>query len=315
VTALLLAALYPPPAAFSHTAHAAVECKRCHPTVAQALRPGGGAADPKACATCHDDGRISVTPRGAPAPLRFGHRPHLARGANCDDCHAGANRPSETDCRICHDGSRANARCATCHPIRPDGRLRTALPTGPLIPGDHRRPAFAKGHGAQAAADPESCRACHAERACNACHDGVVRPLEVHPADYLATHAPPARRNDPDCTRCHRLQTFCVGCHRQAGVTDHAGPLEFRGSDFHPSGWVDYLGGPSDHGIEARRNLRACVGCHEERTCVRCHSTETTATLRADPHPPGFARRCGVNRRGCAKCHSDPAALERLCGR
>ena len=185
------------------------------------------------------------------------------------------------------------------------------------MPRDHSAPDFGAGHGRQAAAAPDTCASCHAESACSACHDGVVRPLEIHPADYLSTHAAPARRNDPDCTKCHRLATFCVTCHTQAGVTDRPGRYEFAGRAFHPAGWVDYLGGPSDHGTEARRNLRACVGCHEEDTCVRCHSTDATATLRASPHPPGFDRHCGraldANARGCAKCHRDRAALERLC--
>lgn len=307
MTPLLLAALYPPPSGFAHAAHAAVPCTQCHSTVTSALRPGEGPVAGEVCATCHDDGRRWLTPPQAPAQLKFSHRAHANRGVRCDECHTPASRPTMAQCLECHDGKAASARCDTCHATRPDGRLRR------LVPADHASPAFARGHGRRAAAAPASCDACHAERECNVCHDGVVRPLEIHPGDYLATHAAQARRNDPDCTRCHRLATFCVGCHTQAGVTDAAGPLEFAGRAFHPPGWVDYLGGPSDHGTEARRNLRTCVGCHQEDSCVRCHSTATTATLRASPHPPGFSTHCDTNRRGCLKCHTDRAALERLC--
>ncbi len=307
VTILVLLALYPPPSGFGHAAHETVDCVRCHATVAEAVRPGEGPVALEVCAGCHSDGRVWLTPPLTPAALGFGHRTHLARGAGCADCHRAAARPTMADCLSCHDGKRAFSRCDGCHLTRPDGRLRR------LLPADHAASGFARGHGRQAAAAPATCNACHAERECNVCHDGRTRPLAAHPGDYIATHAAPARRNDPDCTRCHRLATFCVDCHLRAGITDRAGPLEFAGRAFHPAGWVDYLGGPSDHGTEARRNLRTCVSCHREDSCVRCHSTDATRTLRASPHPTGFRRHCEANRRGCARCHTDSAALDRLC--
>ncbi len=314
---LALLLVYPPPSGFPHGPHAAADCVRCHTTVAQSVRPGDGSVPNTACADCHDDGRTWISRPEPPPALRFGHRPHAARGATCGDCHLGAGWPKKPTCMTCHDGTTANARCDTCHPSLPDGRMRTQWPRGQLVPESHT-PGFQRTHGRSAAAAPETCRGCHTQRSCDTCHAGSVRPLEIHPADYILSHAPQARRNDPDCTRCHRLQTFCVGCHAQAGVTDHPGPLEFPGRGFHPKGWVDdATGGATRHGVEARRNLRACVGCHREATCVRCHAEGPASGLRANPHPPGFRRRCAraldANHRGCAKCHTDRATLERLC--
>jgi hypothetical protein len=150
--------------------------------------------------------------------------------------------------------------------------------------------------------------------------------VAIHAADYILTHPPEARRDDPSCGTCHRLQTFCVDCHVRSGLGTVPGQPGFftgpngRAARFHPPGWVDYQGGapgPDHHRWEARRNLRACAGCHDEATCVRCHSTEATARLRASPHPPGFRRECGraraLNDRGCLKCHQTRDALDRIC--
>ncbi len=318
--ALLLAVVYPPPSGFDHASHAEVECARCHPAVAASIRPGEGETPAGLCAECHEDlPAVAARSVHPPAALRFGHRPHAARGVTCADCHRDASLPTMAECLDCHDGERASRRCATCHPTRPDGRLRVEWPRGLLRPADHDAPAFSvRGHGAPATADPASCEACHAERRCAECHDGRIRPLEIHPADYLLSHPAQARRDDPACGKCHRLQTFCVGCHAQAGITDQPAPHGFSGRRYHPEGFVDPLGGPSSHGLEARRNLRTCVSCHGEETCIRCHSDGATATLRVSPHPPGFDRHCGralrVSGGGCRKCHTDAAKLERLCG-
>ncbi|MBW3535296.1 MAG: hypothetical protein KY453_08795, partial [Gemmatimonadetes bacterium] len=99
-----------------------------------------------------------------------------------------------------------------------------------------------------------------------ACHQGVTKPTDFHPGNYVLTHAVPARRNNPDCGSCHRLQTFCVGCHTLGGVTSAPGPLTF-GTDasgrarFHPPGWTDLLGGAP--GPEHHRDAPA-VELHEQ---------------------------------------------------
>lgn len=322
-------------------------CLGCHrageaPASTPGPAPPTGAARPP-CATCHPGHETAGPPPAVvmpPAALKFGHGPHLARGIPCARCHAGvedadlatrAHLPSMASCLGCHDGREAPARCATCHPSGPDGQLVIDLPGGRLVPtgrtggADHRGD-VARTHGPAAAADRDACLACHSEPECARCHAAGALPPEIHTADFLRTHPAAARRDDPPCGTCHRLQTFCVDCHLRSGLgTEPGRPGVFPGRDgraatFHPPGWTDYQGGApgaGHHAYEARRNLRVCVGCHEESTCIRCHSAGATARLRASPHPPGFRRHCGAaraaNDRGCLKCHGTRAALDRVC--
>jgi hypothetical protein len=93
---------------------------------------------------------------------------------------------------------------------------------------------------------------------------------------------------------------------------------------FHPPPRV-WTNGPvvgQHHGVEAQRNLDACVSCHSERDCVSCHATPSAGgtgwvgrngDLRGlNPHPPGFSSRCATalrkNARPCLVCHhpADP---------
>jgi len=39
----------------------------------------------------------------------------------------------------------------------------------------------------------------------------VVKPMDFHPGNYLLVHAGEARRGRPDCSACHRYESFCVG--------------------------------------------------------------------------------------------------------
>ena len=274
------------------------------------------------------------------AALRFGHRTHHERGTPCVRCHPGvettglatvADLPLMSVCLECHNGRRASGRCEVCHLTGADGRMLTDLPGGRLVPNgrfrdDDHHGRFTQQHGRAAAADPDYCQSCHRDDDCHRCHTGALRPVEIHPADFILTHPPSARRDDPSCGTCHRSQSFCVDCHERSGLTDRRGRFQFgaganQGHRFHPDGWVDYLGRSAEarhHRHEARRNLRVCVGCHREETCVRCHAVDATPSLRASPHPPGFAQRCrqtrGRNQRGCLKCHRSDRDLDRICG-
>ncbi len=326
---LLLSPVYSPshnPIRFEHAKHP-LPCAHCHDAVAS-VRPGDHLIPPEAtcrgchskaetgCADCHPQARGEAVPWRTTAPaasLRFGHGPHLKRGARCADCHgAGEPRlPTMAECTKCHQ----DARCTTCHLSGPDRRLKLALPGGRLMPRDHG-PGFK--HGSKARLDSKACSACHTERSCERCHSGPIRPLEIHPADYISAHPVEARRDMGECGKCHRVATFCMDCHVRAGVTDRPGRLEFgqrSRTRFHPAGWTDDLGGGAgDHGPEARRNLRSCASCHGEESCMRCHATGAPGGG-ANPHPPGF--RCGraldAELRGCTKCHPDRRALEQLC--
>ena len=278
------------------------ECAACHPQAAASVR----AADRLV------PGASPLLPGPA---LHFNHQRHAARGIDCTTCHPAGQPATKAACATCHavDDS---LRCTTCHLAAADGRVRTDTAFGRLRPADHTAD-FTRAHAAAARLDPATCESCHAPPDCQACHAGRLRPVSLHPGDYLTTHGPDARRNQPDCASCHRAQTFCVDCHAQSGLAQTAPPRSFGSESrdrvrFHPEGFVGDLGGlpgPEHHRLAARRNLAECVSCHQESDCVRCHSAQATSRLRATPHPPGYAGGCredyAVNPRSCVKCHQD----------
>ena len=284
--------------------------------------------------------------------LKFNHRLHATRGLGCALCHTAAagqgmvtraDLPMMASCLGCHDGKQATARCGACHLTQPDGRLQVQLataatiaaggvgllqPSGSLRGFDAHGPTFRRDH-AQAGRDEKYCLSCHRRNECVDCHGGVVRPPDIHPADYVSLHVVDARRNVPDCSSCHRLQTFCVGCHQRTGVSaDPSGGRPGVKADnpfgtgtgvkqFHPPGWARDTGGaviatprPNSHSVQARRNIRACVSCHREESCLTCHSTDPTRGPTFSPHGPNFAAtaRCRFlssrNQRACLKCHA-----------
>jgi len=321
-------------------------CFECH-------APAEGPAAADGCATCHPGYRPASMPAEArntalarpyPAPIvrplaqiNFGHRTHIARGAVCADCHPGVEAstsaartflPDMATCVACHTRQGASVQCATCHPTGPDGRLKTALPAGPLMPttgpGDHRGDLL-RSHRMAATADPDSCATCHAPSTCDRCHVGHIKPLSLHPFDYVRTHGIEAARDTASCAGCHRAQTFCLDCHVRSGVSIVSGPAVFGatvgGARFHPAGFVGQAtepAGPNHHRYAARRNMQSCASCHQETDCVVCHAADAPAGLGAgSPHPPGFdcGRALDVAARGCLKCHRDLSALEQACGR
>jgi len=284
--------------------------------------------------------------------LKFNHKLHATRGIACALCHASADTqqtsvtrldlPLMASCLGCHDGKQATARCSACHITEPDGRLKTKLVsaltmaaggTGPLVPSgslrgiDAHGPTFRRDH-AQAGRDESYCLSCHKRNECIDCHGGVVRPPDIHPSDYVSLHAVDGRRNSPDCSACHRTQTFCVGCHQRSGVaSDPEGGLPGRRANnpfgtgtgfktFHPPGWARDAGGAvistprsTSHSLAAKRNIRSCASCHREESCLACHSTDPARGPTFSPHGPNFAAtaRCRFlaarNKRACLKCH------------
>jgi hypothetical protein len=329
----------------------AARCDACHPGYRPVTRPpvdAGLASGAATAALLAEPPRVVVWP----AALKLNHRLHAERGVGCEHCHAGVAQlgagqlselPSMALCLACHDGRQATSRCAACHPTLPDGRLRTSLPGGKLVPSgslrgsDAHTSSFRLDHKV-AGRDQRYCATCHQERECQQCHAaGVVRPSDFHPLDYATMHAVDGRRNVPDCSGCHRNQTFCVGCHQRLGVSADAeggqpgrqpqNPFGTgtRVKQFHPAGWArDGTGqvittpSPSSHSVQARRNLRACVSCHRESSCLECHSTDPGRMMNINPHPTGFAGsgRCRAlaarNVRACLKCHA-PGAAELDC--
>ena len=318
----------------------AARCDACHVGWTGAIGAAGGGDLPRV-----------VVPR---PNIKFNHQQHAARGVGCEVCHAQVARQAlatEADlprmalCLGCHGGGprQPTARCGACHLTLPDGRLKVNLavggplataitgqlaPSGSLRGFDAHTGSFRTDHKA-AGRDEAYCLTCHRRSECLDCHNGVVRPLDIHPSDYATLHAPDARRNTPDCSSCHRNQSFCVGCHQRTGVaSDPSGGLPGRRpqnpfgtgtgvKSFHPPGWARDATGAvlsepraSSHSMQAKRNIRGCVSCHREETCLECHSTDPTRSATVTPHGLGFAEsaRCRAlaarNRRACLKCHS-----------
>lgn len=298
-----------------------------------------------------------------PPNLKFNHRLHASQGVGCPVCHgdlsqvdrAGrAQLPSMGQCLRCHDGGlrrgattnsdgaagsggrrvSASDRCTVCHPATRSGELQTQFTSGLLLPSglqrgdDHRETGFRQSHGSVAQAGPDYCASCHRESYCLRCHNAVAKPLDIHGGNYVARHAIDARRNQPDCSTCHRQQSFCLGCHERLAVTSHSTlpgrppvsaftPAQPR--RFHPEGWASIGGGPleNQHGSEARRNQRSCASCHREDSCLACHSTlpDSRVPGGANPHPVDWlsSGRCrslvSANPRLCLKCHREGSAL------
>lgn len=298
----------------------------------------------------------------APPNLKFNHRLHGGQGIDCAVCHGDLSRvdqagraqlPSMGQCLRCHDGGSRrmktlqssagqgtgenqrpagspSERCSACHPTVSSGLLQVQFASGVLMPSgslrgdDHREAGYRTSHGTIAQSEPDYCGSCHRESYCMRCHNAVAKPLDIHGGNYVARHAIEARRNQPDCTTCHRQQSFCIGCHERLAVASHAtlpgrppisafSPAQPR--RFHPEGWASISGGAfsNQHAAEARRNQRSCASCHREDTCLACHSTlqDSRVPGGANPHPVDWltSGRCralvSANPRLCLKCHRD----------
>lgn len=307
-------------------------CRVCHPIDRNDPQRTVANAPPARCDACHPGfttaaaiARVAIdTPQ-----IKFSHAAHASLVA-CTRCHGDLSRvdlatrqqlPTMGGCLGCHSATPDD--CTKCHLATLGGLVTTDLPRGKLIPratglGDAHGPTFARDHRQEAVQSDATCAACHDRSTCVACHQGVTKPAEFHPANYLLGHAVEARRGKPDCTACHRAQSFCVGCHERSGV-GRRGDTQFDpdnpGRAFHPPGWVSRTGGGNRHALDARRNITSCVSCHREDDCLRCHTAEPGATFRASPHPAGWraSARCRAldrgNRRMCLKCHITASEL------
>lgn len=360
-------AIYPPQRIelkFSHATHveAGVDCQACHDAVDRSVQPSdrhipghaqctdcheideaaaGQTVDPpSACSDCH---RGFAGPTGEPqrsnfpaAHLKFAHAPHLARGAECADCHLGVDTaelatrshlPRMRTCLGCHDGKAASDRCQTCHLAEPDGILVTRFSSGTLAPtgtlrNDDHGADFLRRHAHIARAELESCGSCHRDAECEACHASSSKAFRVHPPDWVQTHSVSARGGDMSCQSCHREQSFCVSCHQQLGVARESRlrqpGMPLASQRFHPEGFVaGTRSSPNHHSFAAQSNIQSCVSCHTEQTCLQCHAADG-AVDQVSPHPPGWAT-SGVACRAlkqapvsCAKCHGSGAGLAGL---
>lgn len=301
-------------------------CRACHPIDRSEPARVVAGAPPATCITCHpgwSPGRPVARVELPPPPLKFDHSAHAR--TPCATCHGDLSTvdlattrqlPTMSSCLSCHTDGADERRCADCHLTKLGGLIETQFPHGSLAPrstglGDAHGATFARDHRQEAVQVGATCTACHDRSECVACHQGVVKPLEFHPGNYVLTHAVEARRGTPDCSACHRAQSFCVACHERTGVstrvsTEYDASLPDRA--FHPPGWANPGMGPNRHAAEARRNITSCASCHREEDCLECHSNEP-GKLGASPHPPGWrgSARCRAldsgNRRMCLRCH------------
>jgi len=316
-------------------------CDRCHGDA----HPNRAAANVVRCDLCHTQvegqSRVTGSLRSPKPLLHFNHELHAKAGSNCEDCHGDMTKvrlattlqlPREAQCLVCHDGVAETSRCGACHPTERGGRLvtraiddrsmPTLVPKGTSAWGIGHDLAFVEDHASVTKANPALCNTCHAEPFCLECHEGVVRPLRIHDADYVTTHALDARGRVQDCQSCHRTQSFCLGCHERLGFGDRdEGPFAVGGgSRFHPDDWSGPAGSPQGHAHAAQRNIAACSSCHREDSCLACHATIEAPIpgLGANPHGTGFrdSAKCLAleqrNRRVCLRCHA-PGAPELDC--
>ncbi|HEY1546396.1 MAG TPA: cytochrome c3 family protein [Kofleriaceae bacterium] len=338
------------PLTFSHAKHLSrgVQCQACHPngttsrsavdnlepTETQCRTchaidrddPTKQATPTAACASCHPGwapGKIVEQIYETPSPLKFDHAAHVQTA--CESCHSvravdlatTRQLPSMQSCLKCHKTGEAPERCIDCHLAKETGLLETTFEHGVLVPardglGDQHGPGFKTDHKTEARQVGATCNACHDKSECVECHTGSVKPMDFHPGDYLMTHAVDARRGTPDCSACHRLESFCVACHERSGLGTRA-ESQFSSRDpsrfFHPPGWASQTaGGPNLHSQEARRNISECTSCHREEDCLTCHSAQPGAA-HASPHPPNWrgSAQCRAldrgDRRMCLRCH------------
>jgi len=301
-------------------------CRACHPIDRAEPTKVVAGSPPAACVACHPGWKADVPVERVyltPPPLKFAHSAHAK--TPCARCHGDMalvdlattrQLPTMSSCLSCHTDGTEERRCADCHVARSGGQVETKFPHGDLVPrstgmGDAHGIGFAKDHRQEARQVGATCTACHDRSECLACHQGVVKPMEFHPGNYVLTHSVEAKRGTPDCSACHRAQSFCVGCHERSGVgsrVESGFAAAQPGGAFHPPGWASAGMGPNRHKVEAKKNITSCASCHREEDCLTCHSNEV-GSLRASPHPRGWrsSARCEAldrgNRRMCLRCH------------
>lgn len=338
------------PLSFSHQQHLArgIDCTACHPTATSSQSavdnllptelqcrachaidradPAKLATPTAACTACHPGWtptKLVQQTYITPPPLKFAHARHQQLG--CETCHTGLRGvdlattlqlPTMASCLSCHKNGAEERHCVDCHLAKLGGLIQTQFEHGELVPGrdglgDQHGPGFANNHTQEARQVGATCNACHDRSECVECHQGVVKPTDFHPVNYVVLHVVDAKRGK-DCSACHRSESFCVACHERSGIGTRAA-TQFNAFDpsqrFHPIGWSSRTtGGPNLHAQEARRNITTCTSCHREEDCLTCHSAQPGA-LRASPHPVGWrgSSRCRAldrgNRRMCLRCH------------
>ncbi len=329
---------------FSHASHKTLDCNTCHEIAGQSTQSGDRLLpSEEKCAACHaKEVRTSPTDMGnercgfchndwdasgknlpgrvreVRANLVFNHKVHVERMIDCRSCHQGLDDdarpdhlPSEALCLACHQSNSPGFRCATCHPALPSGMLQTTFHERRLMPTRgslNHLDQWTRRHVRESRTDRRSCDACHTPSSCDRCHDGVLKPLAIHPPNYVMLHPIEARKNQPNCQSCHRYSSFCQQCHQRMGVSSE---LETRPGrvQYHPTGWDACTRTANHHSFQAKRNLSACVSCHSEKSCLRCHKAGSACggsfNIHGHMSAEQLSRMQKKNPRTCKKCHEN----------
>ena len=203
-----------------------------------------------------------------------------------------AATPPMATCTSCHVHQQAfaEARCRPCHVDLKGYKPETAF---------RHEGNWLAAHGALAKPSAESCAACHDQTYCTSCHSPATTPARletifpervdrsfIHRGDYVSRHMIEAGADPASCRRCHG-SGYCDSCHAANGLSKTAaGPLNRPES--HGPGW---LGGAQRHAREARRDISACAGCHDQGAaaiCVDCHARRAARSSGINPHPRKF---------------------------
>ncbi len=323
------------------------ECESCHDI--EKAKQGKKVSPAASCNTCHagfDETVQKDVPKAVfpTSNLIFNHSVHTeTKKIECVVCHNSsvsgtmadvglASRyqlPKMETCLTCHNGSKggASAACATCHVTDGVGKLQLAFASGAMRPiqgdpfGIDHGPRYEFTHGTRALLERKLCMECHTEGMCMQCHDGLQKPLAIHPNDFITLHPLQARQDSTKCDSCHRFQSFCAACHERVGVGLNAdSTFRPRNMKVHAD-WDDFanIPGPKHHGIIASRDIKQCLACHREESCTACHAkNDVVPGARGfNPHPDGFKDLCkglaGKNDRACLKCHSNSDLMAKGC--
>jgi hypothetical protein len=287
------------------------------------------------CAACHDPKKAGsakppfATCGGCHADRHAGQGALAGKSVDCAACHdvAGFKVPAFTVARHAAtpfplDGKHAAVNCGKCHhpPGTPDPKLGTA---GVVMRPRHEACAscHADPHGGQFAsrADKGACEACHTTSAfapsrmttadhaklkvtlegahgriaCAACH-GVSRKSLPPPA--AAARAGTAK------LVFARLETDCVGCHRDP----HRFPDRACAPCHSLSAFTPSTVGVAEHArfalpLEGAHGAVPCALCHAELKAAGARGAtllNAAATIRALP--------LTSPKRACADCHAGP---------
>ncbi|MBX3128243.1 MAG: hypothetical protein KF718_16080 [Polyangiaceae bacterium] len=298
---------------------ACLSCNSCH--VVSEKDRAHKLPDQSLCTSCHRDDAhealavLDVKPARVSGPITFNHDQHLTMKGikgQCAPCHAGVVEPDKpslppmAQCFSCHEHQQQWDQ-GVCTPCHSQLELRKTLPKTFL----RHDASFAKRHGQLATQNMQLCQGCHSQAQCDDCHDMTQglsierrRPEQlersfVHRGDFMVRHAIEAQSQPARCLSCHTVQS-CDGCHVARGVSaNRAGSR-----NPHPPGWVGTnTASRSFHGREARRDIVACAGCHEQgpaTNCIRCHKV---GAYGGNPHPNGWQSSQGTGAQMCGYCH------------